>query len=365
MPIARRWWSLLMATTLALAGCPSDDDDTVGDDDTGDDDSADDDDTPPPMPISFVAAISAADAYALVDPETSTEWVNVQGTIPRIDDVSLAFPGHKVLLVGPTGPGDEGADVAICDAFSGADLLPIITFDEAPGATAVDGSPVNEDVVFSAWAVDETSGELRESIFVTDHTGAEVTQLTTAGEVLVLPGSGVTVVSTGETMPNWAPTGGHITYVAHTVREYPPETEYEVVVVMDEEGASKSVIYASEAGADIRAPCFTSDSDFVVVCDRDADGNRRVRTVWAEVKTYSDVTDSLDLPDDPPLGDLACANASTRIAYTLGEGTDGPLYTALLQFTGTALLVNGEPEQLSPDDATHGYGAPDWARRAP
>ncbi len=235
--------------------------------------------------------------------------------------------------------------------------------EEAPGATFVDGSPVEEAVAFSAWDLDETSGEFRESIYVTDHQGDEVTQLTTADEILTLPGSGVTVVSTGETMPNWAPTGGMIVYVAHTVREYAPPTEYEVVVVMDDEGASKSVVYASEAGADIRAPCFTSDSDFVMVSDQDGDGNRRVRTVYVEYKTYSDVTESLDLPDDPPFGDLACANASTRIGYTLGE--DGPLYTALLQFTGTALLVNGEPERMTPDDAGHGFRKPDWARREP
>ncbi len=365
MPITRWWWLVCAASLVALAGCPSDDDDAVGDDDSGDDDTADDDDTSPPLPISFVTAISGEDAYALVDPERNIELADIHGVIPRIDDVSLAFPGHKLLLVGPSEPDDEGADVVICDALTGTGRHPIVPFGEAPGATAVDGSPVNEDVAFSAWAVDGASGAFRESIFVTDHTGAEVTQLTTAGEVLTLPGSGVTVVSLGESMPNWSPTGGYIVYVAHAVREYPPETEYEVLVVMDEEGASKSVVYAGEAGADIRAPCFTSDGDFVVVVDRDGDGNRRVRTVYVEYKTYSDVTASLDLPAETGVGDLACANASTRIAYTLGEGSDAPLYTALLQFTGTALLVNGDPEPLSPDDASHGYRSPDWARRAP
>lgn len=368
MPVRRWWWLVCAASLLALAGCPSDDDDTMADDDTSDDDSADDDDdddTHPPMPITMVAALVGDDQYALIDPGTGVELALVDQVLPRIDDVSLAFPGHRALLVGPSAPGDEGADVVICNAVYGTNRKPIVLFDEAPGVTAVDGSPVDEELVFSAWAVDETSGEFRESIFVTDHDGDEVTQLTTADEVLTLPGSGVTVVSVGETMPNWAPTGGMIVYVAHTVREYAPPTEYEVVVVMDEEGASKSVVYASEAGTDIRAPCFTSDSDFVVVADQDGEGNRRVRTVYVEYKTYSDVTASLDLPDDPPFGDLACANASTRIGYTLGEDGEGPLYTALLQFTGTALLVTGDPELMTPGDAGHGYRKPDWARREP
>lgn len=354
--------AILALSSLLATGCPSDDDDFTGDDDSGDDDSADDDDTVPPAPISFVIAAVDDSRYALVNPDTGDDWRVVESGLDSFVDVSLGFPGTKALLVGTSAAGSTN-DVYICDAMDGTDLARVTSMSDAPGATAVDGSPVSEEIVFSAFAYDVTGDEVRESIFLTDPEGAEITQLTTAGEVLTLPGSGVTVVSIGETWPNWAPTGNEIVYVAHTVREYPPQTPYDVIVVMDDEGVSKSVIYSQEGDPGYRAPCFFSDSDFVLVSDEDEEGTRRVRTVWAEYKTYSDVTTSLDLPDDGAFGDMACANASTRIAYTHED--DGALFTALLQFTGTAMLVTGAPTPFSSEDAEHGYRIPDWARYSP
>lgn len=369
MPLLTRWalaWVAGLALALATTGCPSDDDDSTTDDDdsAADDDSADDD-TGPPMPTSFVVAAVGSDQFAVVDPEQGDEWALVDPGLARIDDVSLWFEGRRALLVGASDPLDDTADVYVCDAMDGSDLAAVATFTDAPGATAVDGSPVEERLAYSAWAVDEGSGELRESIFVSDLLGEEVSQLTVAGEVLALPGSGVTVISNGETMPNWAPVGSSLVYVAHTVRQYPPETEYDVVVVMADDGTSKTVVYASEGDAGFRAPCFTSDSDFVLVSDRDGEGNRRVRTVYVAAGTYSDVTADLDLPEGTSFGDVACANAVTRLAYTLGDDGDGPLYTALLQFTGTALLVNGDTAQMSSDETDHGHRIPDWARHVP
>ncbi len=355
---------LFLAALLCVSGCPSDDDDVTGDDDTLDDDSADDDDddTVPPAPISWVIADAGDERYALLNPETGDDWNVVDTGLDSLEDVAVGFPGKKALMVG-SGEAPGVSDVYICDIFDGSDRARVTSLADAPGATAVDGSPVNEEIVYSAYAPDKTTGQVRESIFLTDPMGKTNTQLTTADEVLTLPGSGVTVISQGETMPNWAPTGNNIVYVAHTVRQYPPETPYDVIVVMDEEGGGKSVVYAHEGDAGFRAPCFFSDSDFVLISDLDDDGQRRVRTVLVESKTYSDVTSSLDLPDVDAFGDMACANASTRIAFTYED--DGPLYTALLQFTGTAMLVIDGPDPLSSEDADHGYRIPDWARNAP
>jgi hypothetical protein len=359
----RSLFAALVLSSLLAIGCPADDDDVTGDDDdTGDDDSAGDDDTQPPAPISFVIAAVDDSRYALVNPDTGDDWRVVESGLDSFSDVALGFPGSKALLVGTANAGGVN-DVYICDALDGTDLARVTAMSEPPGATSVDGSAVNEEIVFSAFAYDETSGENRESIFLTDPLGSEITQLTTADEVLTLPGSGVTVISIGETWPNWAPTGNDIVYVAHTVREYAPQTPYDVIVVMDEEGGNKSVIYSQEGDPGFRPPCFFSDSDFVLVTDQDDEGARRVRTVWADYKTYSDVTSSLDLPADDAIGDVACANASTRIVYTHED--DGPLFTALLQFTGTAMLVTGPPAPFSSEDADHGYRIPDWARYSP
>ena len=159
---------LLPAVGLLEAGCPGDDDDdlTGGPDDDsaeGDDDStAGDDDTVPPAPISFVIAAVDDSRYALVNPDTGDDWRVVESGLDSFEDVSLGFPGTKALLVGTSDAGGVN-DVYICYVMDGTDLARVTSMSEAPGATAVDGSPVNEEIVFSAFAYDVTGDEVRVS----------------------------------------------------------------------------------------------------------------------------------------------------------------------------------------------------------
>ncbi|MBD3160856.1 MAG: hypothetical protein GF346_01750 [Candidatus Eisenbacteria bacterium] len=302
--------------------------------------------------LSLILASSRAGHYAVVPPWTGADSVEVSPSVHFVGPKKLGHRSKRVFVISPLGPGG-GVDVIYgCDTFTGANVQQV-TSESAVDVLHLDGSPVEERLVFAGWDLVEDFHH----VYVVGEDGTGLQQVTVIDEALILPdGTPGRLVSAGE--PAWSPDGSQIAFFAG-FRSVPQNFAHNVVAVMDASGANKRIFYERPVEqAHYEDACWTSDGQFLLFSVED--GGRKVRAVHLASGAVSDITSSLT--SGTAVEGVWTSPYGMEIVYNFHLVGGGDLHVAQLKAVGSSLSVQGTSVQLTNGQAYgHGYGDPDWA----
>ena len=146
------------------------------------------------LPSSLILVASRAGKYAIVNPSTFQDSVEIAPAVSyQPTEWTFGWGCRRVYFNARV---DQSGSSAIwgCDAFDGGNVE-LLTDHTVLNVNVLDGSPVEEKIVFSAYAISDNKLD----IYVIDEDGTGQTKLTTFGETLVEPGgTTVEVVSSEE-----------------------------------------------------------------------------------------------------------------------------------------------------------------------
>lgn len=308
------------------------------------------------LPGSLILVASRAGKYAIVNPATGADSVEIQPATPYQPTAWTFGWGCRRVYMLARATTSGNAAIWGCDAFDGGNLEQL-TNQNSFGVTHADGSPVEEKIVFSALGSSGTYDG--DHIYIIDEDGTGLTQLTFDGETLNEP-DGTPVNVNGEKFPMWSPDGSKIAYYANASL-IPPGYPQELWVVMDADGGNKEVVWVHETTAHYLPPTWSYDGEYLVFnrVEPGGGGERQVLALHLATLTPSNLTSGMGYtPYDP--GRVCMSPQGWKLAFDRNYPGQSPLFIADLNEGGTTISVTSS-DQFSPDGTGHGYGAPDWA----
>jgi len=310
------------------------------------------------LPETFILAGSRTGTYAVVNPTTGEDIVEISPDTHSLGLRTLGFGGQRVYFLSTPGPLNGTLNIYGCDALTGENLVKLTAF-EGMGASILDGSLVEAKLVFAAYT-NETPQTSH--IYTINEDGTGQTQLTDSDDPLTLL-DGTAVLSLGEGMPAWSPDGSRILYVARVGEVGSIGMQYEAVVVMDADGSDKEIVYDRSGTAHYRNVVWSHNCRFIILGDV-GDGENKIRAVAVNSTAVSDLTDALKT--EATLENMAASPDRFAIVFNYRIPGGGSLYTAELSATGDTVTVSAGPTQLTDALAAgHGYSTPDWASYIP
>jgi Tol biopolymer transport system component len=302
----------------------------------------------------LILAGSRTGHYVLVDPETGEDIVEVEPDTIGMNEPTLGYQGERVYFLSPPTTGTGRADIFGCDAMTGEQVVNLTADLEDFSASTPDGSASAARLVF-------TNTE-DNHVYALNEDGSGLTQLTFDEEEHTLL-NGTPVLSLGQYLPTWSPDGSRIAYQARVGEVGSIGTQYEVLIVMDADGASKEIIFDRQGTAHYREVSWSHDGAFIMVNDVSDEGVRELVAVSVASTTVSDLTDALLTGTSADFGNMWMSPTDFRIVYNYYVPGGGDLYMAELEATGDTVSMVGMPSQLTEDYSVtlHGYALPDWA----
>ncbi|MBD3337416.1 MAG: hypothetical protein GF355_18030 [Candidatus Eisenbacteria bacterium] len=302
---------------------------------------------------SFIVANGNVGQYAIVDPLTGQDSVEVAPAVHFLGETTLGYEGHHVIVSSPAGPGGAASALYIMDTWDGGNIIKL-TDENHLNVASLDGSPVEPKVAFGAHDTENNHAH----VYTVNETGFGLAQLTSQDEPLAtLQGANAKIVGAGS--PAWSPDGTKIAFDAG-LREVPSNFPHNVVAVMNADGSGKQTIYDREVEeAHYDDICWTADGSYVLFIE----GNN-VKAVSIGSGQAYDLTGGLDV-DGTPVESITASPHDMALAVGYWYvGSD--LYLADLRVTGDAISVAATPVKLTDKpSAGHAYGEQDWAPYVP
>ncbi len=309
------------------------------------------------LPSSLILVASKGGYYAIVDPATGRDSVEVEPVRSYEGNGNMWTFGYGCRRVYFIAKVDVSGATALwgCDAFDGENVE-MLTDHTRMDVDDLDGSPAEEKIVFEAQGVDTYYPG--RNIFVIDEDGSGLTQLTFEDDALQEP-DGTNVTVEWSYMPLWSPDGTKIAYFAKTTTSKSKALHYNWVV-MDADGGNKEVVYVHESFASFRRGGWSHDGEFLFINQLDG-STRKIFALHLTTRTETNITAAVGSSPEP-LNMIAPSPLGNEIAFDRFMMSATSLYKADYTTAGTALSVSSPQETAySNQYGVLSYDEPDWA----
>jgi Tol biopolymer transport system component len=286
----------------------------------------------------------------------------VSDPVPAPADVKSLKAGYmckNALFVSKTFLRDYVTSIYVCDAKTGADARAITGNDL--NVQDINVSPAGPNVVFTGKPKDNPEYK---SLYTINEDGSGLTHISEHLEIVSGPNGGSYQLQTME-FPVFSPDGSKIAADALVVSYPQPDTFYDFIVIMNNDGTDKESIY-SVLGKNIQIKdlCWTQDGNFLlfVQIDNDDAFHRRIKALNIGSRTITDLTSALEIEGDQ-VNDIYTSPNSDKIVFNLHLGGGSDLYIAQYETHDDVLTIKGSPVKLT-DKAVSGYKyyLPSWQK---